>query len=201
MPLVRILCWTLSLLLLCSGPVYAIAPISSEIIKQAQDYGVGHATDSLAEFLQPWISYEEKADRLDETTERAYLYTTFLLLATDAREKKAGGKPVLHSDSERIITDYSGTLSFSVTLFGKNPAFIKGATAVLKQNKKTIKAYQVTAPQEAEKCTWLASKLYMAQSYFYFSEEDIDLTKPVILSVTANDKQERKFYFDLAKVK
>lgn len=197
----RVLCCILSFLLLCVSPVYAIAPISSEIIKEAQDYGADHVKDSLPEFLRPWISYEEKAGILDETTERAYLYTTFLLLATDAREKKADGKLILTSDSERIITDYSGTLSFSVMLFGKDDGFIKGATAVLKQDKKTIKAYQVTAPQKAEKCTWLPNKLYTAQSYFYFSEEDIDLNKPVILSVTMNDKKERRFYFDLAKIK
>ncbi len=197
----KISCLILGFILLFNSQAYAIAPISSETIKQAQDYGARHINDSLGDFLRPWISYEEKAAILDETTERAYLYTTFLLLATDAREKKAGGKLILNSDSEKIITDYSGTLSFSVTLFGKAADFIQPVTAVLHQGKKTLKAYQITAPAEAEKCTWLAGELFMAQAYFYFSEDDLVTDMPVILTVTANDQQKRKFYFDLGKLK
>ncbi|MEG6585985.1 hypothetical protein [Dendrosporobacter sp. 1207_IL3150] len=197
----KVLCWILILFSLFSNNAYAIAPINSGIIKQAQEYGVSHVNDSLITFLQPWISYEERATKLNETSERAYLYTTFLLLATDAREKKANGKVVSISDSEQIITDYSGTLSFSVTLFGKDSSFSRNTTAVLRQGKSKIKAYQITAPNEAEKCDWLNSKLYTAQCYFYFDEREIDISKPVVLSVLAHDKQERKFYFDLGNIK
>jgi len=198
---VKILYCILSLLVLSSSSAYAIAPISAETIRQAQEYGVQHAQETLPDFLQPWISYEEKAAQLNETTERAYLYTTYLLLATDAREKKSNGKLVLNADSERIITDYSGMLSFSVTLFSKEPTFIHNTTAVIKQGKKIVKAYQTTIPSEAEPCTWLAGRLFKAQSYFYFSDNDIDVSMPATLVVTTNDKLDHKFYFDLAKIR
>lgn len=197
----KILCCILSLLVLVNSSAYAIAPISAETIRQAQDYGVQQAQETLPEFLQPWISYEEKAAQLNETTERAYLYTTYLLLATDAREKRSNGKPILTSDSERIITDYSGMLSFSVILFSKEPTFIHNTIAVLKQGKKTIKAYQMTIPSEAESVTGLAGRVFKAQSYFYFSDNDLDLSTPIILVVTTNDKSDHKFYFDLAKIR
>lgn len=197
----KILCCILSLLILVSSSAYAITPISAETIRQAQEYGVQHGQETLSDFLQPWISYEEKAAQLNETTERAYLYTTYLLLATDAREKKSNGKLILNSDSERIITDYSGMLSFSVTLFSKEPTFIHNTIAVVKQGKKTVKAYQMTIPSEAEPFTWLAGRLFKAQSYFYFSDNDLDLSLPATLVVITNDKLDHKFYFDLAKIR
>jgi len=194
-------CLVVFLWIVSSNTVFAIAPISGEVIKHAQDYGTNHSASSLFEFLQPWMAYEEKAVKLDETAEHAYLYTMFLLLATDAREKKSSGKPVGFLDSERIIADYSGTLSFSVALFGNEPTFARNAKATIKQGDKAIQAYHITTPTEAEKCTWLPGRSFMVQSYFYFSDSDIDTTKPIILTVVTNDKHEHRFYFDLAKVK
>ncbi len=197
----KIVCWLFGIIFWLQTSAYAIAPINSEIIKQAYDYGEKHVNDSFSDFLKPWLAYEEKASKLNETTDRAYLYTTYLLLANDAREKKASGKLIVPSDSERIITDYSGMLNFSVTLFDKDAAFIHNAVAVLKQGSKTIKAYQSITPPEAEKCTWLSETLYTAQCYFYFSDHEIDAAKPVMLIISTANKQERKFYFDLAKIK
>lgn len=198
----RIIGLTVSLFLLLVSQAFAISPINLEVIKEAQDYGKVQAQNQLKDFLLPWVSYEEKAVKLDDTAERSYLYTAFLLIATDAREKMLNGHVVNILDSEGILTEYSGLLSFSTVVYGDKQDFMKNASVVLKQDKKVVKVYQVIVPQKAEKISRDGGQNeFIAQCYFYFSEKDIVSTAPIILLITTNDKKEHSFYFDMAKIK
>lgn len=198
----KIISLTCALFLLVVGHVLAMSSINSETIKEAQDYGKINGQHNLQEFLLPWTSYEEKAINLNETAERAYLYTPFLLMATDAREKGLNGQSVSAQDSERIVADYTELLSFSIVLVGEKQDFAQNASVVLIQGKKVLKAYQVNIPLNAEKIDQEAGQtLFKAQCYFYFVEKDIELSDPVKVLITTNDKKEHSFYFDLAKIK
>ncbi|HEY3425644.1 MAG TPA: hypothetical protein VGL27_12670 [Negativicutes bacterium] len=198
----RVIGWVLIMLILSSSSTLAIAPITGEIIKDAQIYGKTQSRSALADFLLPWTAYEENASKLDQTTERAYLYTPYLLIATDAREKSLNKQSVQITDSERILTDYAGTLSFSVTLFSATPFFAKNAIAVLQQDHKVITAYQATIPPEAEKTTWNPNPpFFTTQCYFYFLEKDIIPNKALVLSIVTSNKQEHRFYFDISRIK
>lgn len=200
--MVKIISLTCAFLLLFVSQVWAVSSINVETIKEAQDYGKMKAQYHLKEFLLPWISYEEKAVNLDDTAEHAYLYTAFLLMATDAREKTLNGQNVSLLDSERILADYTELLSFSMVLFGDKEDFIKNAHVVLKQGKKVIKAYQVNIPLSAENITKDEGQpLFKGQCYFYFLEKDIQLEAPIVLSVTTSDKKQHSFYFDMSKTK
>jgi len=190
------------LLLLFISPALAISPIDVTVIKEAQEYGEINAQEELKDFILPWISYEEKAVHLGDTAEHAYLYTAFLLMATDAREKSLSGQKVTLLDSERILTDYTDVLSLSIVLFGDKQDFAHNATAVLKQDKKTIKAYQGNTPAMGERVlTDGIQPLFKGQCYFYFLEKDITMNSPVILRVTTSDQKEHSFYFDMTKIK
>lgn len=198
----KIICVLCAFLFLSINPVLAISSIDVNVIREAQSYGKTKAQDPLKDFLLPWISYEEKAVKLDETAEHAYLYTAFLLMATDSREKSLSGQSVSLLDSERILADYTNLLSFSVALFGNQQDFAQNAQVVLKQAKKTIKAYQVNIPLQAEKISKEeGSSLYKGQCYFYFMETDLDLDSPITLVITTSDRKEHAFYFDMAKIK
>lgn len=200
--MVKIISLTCAFLLLFAGQVLAVSSISVETIKEAQDYGRMNAQHHLKDFLLPWISYEEKAVNLDDTAEHAYLYTSFLLMATDAREKTLNGQNVSLLDSERVLADYTELLSFSMVLFGNTEEFAQNAKVVLKQGKKNIKAYQVNVPLQAESISQDGGQpVYKGQCYFYFLEKDIKLDSPVILAVTTNDKKQHSFYFDMTKIK
>lgn len=179
----------------------AITPLNIESIKQAQLYGTSQAKSDLSNFLKPWLSYEEKAEQLNETAETAYLYTPFLLIATNAREKKLHNQKSSIEDSEQIITDYLDTLSFSVKLFGNKKEFPKNAIGIIKQDEKIIKTWYSAVPDSAEESTWLKNTKFMAQCYFYFNEKELDIKKPVTLVVITADKKERQFYFELDKIK
>ncbi len=199
MKIISLLC---AFLLLSVTPVLAIASIDVNVIREAQNYGKTKAQEPLRDFLLPWISYEEKAIKLDEAAEHAYLYTAFLLMATDSREKSLNGQSVTLLDSERILADYTNLLSFSISLFGDREEFVQNANVILKQGKKNIIAYQANMPVQAEKISKdEVPPVYKGQCYFYFIEKDIDLDSPIKLVITTDDKKEHAFYFDMAKIK
>jgi len=188
--------------LMLNGTAYAISPVTIDVIKEAQHYGQSHVHSQQNDFLRPWVSYEEKAERLNETVEHSWLYTPFLLIATDAREKSLRGQNAELADSEKILNDYAGTLSFSVVLFGTEPHFGQNAKVMLEQDKKIIKAYEVVIPLEAEKISWNSNKsAYRLQCYFYFWEKKVARDKPMILSIVTGDKKEHHFYFAAANIK
>ena len=199
MKIISLLC---TFLLLLSSPALAISLIDDEVIREAQDYGKNMKHLQLKDFLWPWISYEEKAANLNESAEHAYLYTSFLLLATDAREKSLNDQVVSQFDSERILTNYMGLLSFSVVLFGEKQDFAQNPEIVLRQGNKVIKAYQIYVPTNAEKIfNNEGQPSFAVQCYFYFAEKKIKLNSPITLSIVTEDKRKRLFYFDIAKIK
>jgi len=198
----RILGSIFVLLVLVCNQAFAISLINRDEIKAAQYYGEKHAHMEWEEFLLPWISYEEKTPRLNEFSEKAYLYTKFLLIATDAREKRLKGVSPQLEDSEDILTNYNGYLTFSVTLYGSQEKFGQNAIVTLKQGDASIKAYQVVIPPLAEKMAKSTEKpTYRLQCYVYFLEKNIVYDKPVILSISTKDKQKHNFYFDFAQVR
>lgn len=190
-------------LILVSKPALAMSAINITVIEEAQAYGKTYANVRLDEFLLPWISYEEKTPQINELSERAYLYTNFLLIATDAREKELKGLTPVLEDSEKILTNYNGFLTFSVMLYGTQPKFAQGATVELKQGNTMIQAQQVTIPSAAEKILLKSSDkpTFRSQCYFYFSTKDIVYGKPIILSIATKDLKKHNFYFDFEHIK
>ena len=191
----------LGLIIVLSVPLStsAIALINKAVIVEAQEYGVKRNQLPLTDFLHPWLAYEEQAAIINETTERAYLYTPFLLLAYDARDKAKNKQPVQIADSEQILADYAGCLVFSIITNGNTEKFSDNVQVVIKQEKKIIKPYHaVTNPPVRNPAN---EPQFTAHSYFYFHEREVVLGKPITLTVTTKDKQERRFYFELPKFK
>lgn len=190
------------LLIICTLPVYAVTPINEAVIKDAQTYGMSHSQMDVAEFLAPWTAYEEKAAQITDSAEKAYLYTPYLLIAVDAREKNQAKMPVKIGDSEKILSDYAGYLSFSVTLYGDTPQFADKLAAVIKQGNKDVLTRDINSAAAERVANANSNKaLYMARAYLYFLQHDIEPNKPIMLRVMTGDKQSHSFYFDLAKIK
>ncbi len=199
--MVRIASWILIILLIFSNQAFAITHVNVEAIKEAQDYGKSKLQSNYNDFLRPWMAYEEKAERLNETAEHAYLYTPFLLVATDTRDKIARRQQPSIADSQKVLDSYAGYLVFSVTIFGAESNFAENATAVLNQSNKIVRAHQAKILAASKTCWYPKSPLFRAQSYFYFSEKEIRPDRPVILTITTSDKQKHNFYFNLPKIR
>lgn len=193
----------LSVFILLAIPLSAnaIALVNRGVILEAQEYGTKCKQMPLTDFLQPWLVYEENATILNQTTERAYLYTPFLLIANDARDKAKNKQPVELADSEKVLADYAGCLAFAITINGRTENFNNNVQVAIRQDKKIVKPYQAL-PNVPVKNPWFPNEpQFTAHSYFYFRDNEIALNKPATLVVVTKDKQERHFYFDLSKFK
>lgn len=195
----RILCFIFTFCF--ASQVFAVSPLTTAQQQQAQLYGKSQAQLKLIEFLRPWCSFEEGASSLSETEECAYLYTRYLLIANDAREKTLADQKVTAASCQEIMDSYADTLSFSVKLYGNYEQFVKGTAAEIIQTGKAIKPFQNVIPEKAVSFVSVGKNAYGAQCYFYFDETELDLTQPIILAVVSGDGNTHQFYFDLAKIK
>lgn len=199
----RVKFWLIILTIFFLSPqmVLAISPTNKKMIKDAQEYGIKSVSKPASEFFKPWLSYEEEADIINETTEYAYFYTPFLLVASDAREKSLAKKPVELSDGEALLKNYAGYFVFSVNLKGDEPGFANRAKAVLRQEKISVGTYQTMTDPTKKSDSNSLKPLYSTNFYFYFKNEKFSLEKPIFLNITLSNKEERRFYFDLTKLK
>ena len=177
--------------------VFAIAPLNEQSITAAQKYGIDNSKINLGLFLKPWLSYEETSSKLDETAETAHIYTSYLLIATDAKEATLKNKKVTLQDSEKVIIDYNDILSFSIKVSGENDIFAQNLVAIIVQGDNVVKSVKII-PQAVsynEK-----NKKYSAGSFVYFKESSIELGKSIKLIISTSDNNKHCFYFDLAKI-
>lgn len=193
-------CWILGILFLfcMQSSVGAVEKVSGDVIAKAQQYGIVYAKKSTQDFLKPWTAYEQQAMTITEQAERAYIYTPYLLIASDARERQNSGKAITLSDSKELLKNYAKTLTFQVILYGTEATFANGIDATITQGDTVKKAYQKIVPDKASALS--DKKQYSAKCYFYFDEKDLDLTAPIMLNVAKKDEFKKKFYFSLAKI-
>lgn len=181
---------------------FAIAPLNSLTIEQAELYGISQVKTEPFEFTKPWCAYEEKTTILNESSEHAHLYTSFLLIATEARERAIQKQPAMQiEDTEKIISDYVNLLSFSIQLKGNTSDFCKGTRAFLKQEDSIYPVIYSKIPNNAEKILGESENNYFVQGYVYFDESKVNKEKPVVLIILTDDNREHRFFFDLKKIK
>ncbi|HWQ61828.1 MAG TPA: hypothetical protein VN521_05920 [Negativicutes bacterium] len=186
----RIIALTIAVVMFATGLALAVAPVTAETVMAAQDFGRERADFPLAAFLQLWTVYEERAARLDDTAERACLYTPFLLIAADARDRTAAGGAVAAGDADKVLSDYAGYVIFGVTLVGDRADFAGKYTASLRQGRKYVRPSLVRAPPPPAAD---GSPPYRVQVYFYFPAQDVATDRSATLTVAAADKRQRFF--------
>lgn len=187
---------------LWASTAYAIAPMNEEIIIEAQTYGRTSVQQDLQQFLTPWTSYEEKAAKIGESSERAFFYTPYLLIAHDARDKTKANRQIKVADTEKILSDYAGYYTFTAVLFGETATFAEKSSVVIKQENKTIEADDISVSVSEIAPKVAGGKVsYMAKVYVYFQEKLLHSGKPITLIITTTDKQQHSFFFDLPKLK
>lgn len=192
-----------AIVLFCvAAPVQAMSLVNSDMIRDAQRYGQRFYEQETDTFLMPWTVFEEKAIRIDEYTERAYLYTPYLLIALHAKDSMIQGTLPRLTDSEKILTDYNGFLTFELILYSTAIDLSNGMEASLTQAKRTINQVQIAIPAAPEAVQGLKGEtIYRTQCYLYFADRGIAYLKPVRLVVRAGDKRERCFNFNLSKMR
>lgn len=190
---------TVLLLLLVANRVFAMSPINTLVIKEAQEYGRRQAFETYSRFMTPWTAFEEKAQKLSELTEHAHIFTPYVLVAADAREKALSSEPILVENSEKALAQYDGYLVFSVDLYTHDPSTLVKLTAKLNQDKQVIPVYYIS-PSSKKQIDVNGKSLTNAQFYLYFVDKSIQRNQPLTLFVSDGVNQTKSFFFDLSKV-
>jgi hypothetical protein len=193
--------WVFALIMAFLSPqlVFSVYSMDRKTIAEAQEYGIKSISKSESEFYYSWLSFEEQAEIIDETTEYAHFYTPFLLVASEARIKALRKEPVEIISGEKVVDDYKGYFVFTAVLKGETPDFASKAKANLRQDKLN-RSGEITA-SNVQKYEKNGKTYYMATFYFYFKSDKYSLTKPAFLNISMKNKQERRFYFDFGKLK
>ncbi|MBP2652921.1 MAG: hypothetical protein H6Q73_490 [Firmicutes bacterium] len=181
-------------------PVSAILPVTPENIAAAQEYGRQKSLLALPEFFHSWMVYEETAARLNDTTEWACLYTPFLLVASDARDKTLKRQFVGISDGKVVLEQYNRYLVFGVRLFGSGFGFADGVEAALKQGEKKVSALAVYSVTQNDGVLTTNDGVSV-KLYIYIAKDAIDVTKPAVLELVTKTGRESKFFFNLSMFK
>lgn len=180
------------------SPVSAVVPINGETIHDAQVYGVEKRQLPFREFLLPWTAYEEKAVKISDASDHAILYTPFLLIANNVRDKARAGLTTDMADIENVLTDYAGYYTFTIVIHDE----IKKASVVVAQGKNNIAASDVIIDEpEVVKIKDNEKPRYATRVYSYFYSKDIISRQPIFLKVEGNNKQKYSFFFNLPKLK
>ena len=131
---------------------FAMSPVDTLIIQEAQEYGRRFALDNYTAFMAPWTAFEEKSQKLDNATEHAHIFTPYLLVAANARETVLRGQPILLENSEKALAQYDGYLVFSVTIHAQDSSTLAKLTASLSQEKHSIPFYYMAPAKKKLVC-------------------------------------------------
>jgi len=194
-------------ILFCMACLLSVATAAgvSDIIGEAQSYGIREAALSSDQFLAPWHSYEEKAQQLNGDANQAYCYTPFSVVAFDAWGKSNNHQLVFLRDGEKIWRDYAGFFTFSIQLYFTDPVLPTDFAVWIEQKKQKIYSYQVNISREikpviiadADKTT---KPLYLLSGNCYFMDDIIRQDSPLVLVAAVKDKQYR-FYFNMTVIR
>jgi hypothetical protein len=187
------------LLVLLASQALAMSPVDTLVIKDAQEYGRRMALENYSTFMAPWTAFEEKAQKLNDFTEHAYIFTPYIIVASDAREQALKNQVSRIENSEQALAQYNGFLVFSVDLYAQEPASLEKLTVKLIQGQRVIPTYYVN-PAKKSRVDVNGKLMVSTQYYLYFEDKAILRNKPVILHITDRSDRMRSFFFDLGKI-
>ena len=183
-------------------PAYAIVPMTEQNVRDAQEYGKKKSMTHINEFLAPWTTYEEKATIINDATEKAYIYTPYLLVAHQAREYTVAKKVPTAADAAAATKDYEGYYCFAINIVGYDPNFVSSIVVSAEQENQPVPVESINATK-AEKMSVPvgAGPQYTSHVYAYCKDSDVKAGKLLRLTVFCKDEKYRSFNFDIAKIK
>ena len=188
-----------TILVLLASQALAMSPVSTLVIKDAQEYGRRMAFESYSTFMAPWTSYEEKAQKLNYFTEYACIFTPYILVASDARQRTLSNQSIKIENSEQALAQYNGYLVFSVDLHAQKLSDLEKLIIKLVQDQRVFPLYYQSSANK-QQILVNGRPIIRCQYYLYFDDKIIIRDKPLILSITDNADRTRSFFFDLSKI-
>ncbi len=186
------------MLLLFSKNVYAVYyDLSDEQIKQALELGEKNKNMDNTAFLSEWMSLS------NDRYEWAALNTKFSILAYEAKQAALASKNLTKPQILQFISEVEDTLSFHVILYGSSPDFARSYQAVLLYKNKPIRPI-LEQNDEHAKVANMGTRIpvsYRAMCRYDFPNYYIEPVAEVTLVIISPLNKERRFTFDLSKMR
>lgn len=190
--------WFVFLMLLCFNKAYAIYyDLSNEQIKQAIEFGEKNENTDNTAFLSEWMSVS------NDGYEWAALNTKFSILAFDAKQAAQASRKLTEPQILQFMSEGEETLSFHVVLYGNSPGFASSYHAVLLYKNRPIQPI-LEQNDEHAKSTNMGMRvlvIYRATCRYDFPNYHIEPDAEVILVIISPLNKERRFTFDLSKIR
>ena len=179
----------------------AIEKLDKKTIQESQIYGANNCLLSLNEFLDPWTSFEEEAIIVIKNSECSYMYTPFLLVALDARNKVLSKEKITLKESEDILKIYEGYWVFNTIFFDYDQNLLNNSKIFIKQGKLIFKADQFSLISKEHYLDDEAMDTYKINCYLYFKSKKLSLKEPIYLIIECENSRNRSFYFNIKNIK
>ena len=165
------------------GNVYAVYSMDEANVKNAQEYGIMRYQEEIPVFAKHWRIFEESSKALDESSERAYIYTPYYLVALNARERLLASQPINLIDGQIALEAYHGSLPVCVVLYLENIDDLNSKTkAFLSQSSGDAYSYDTVVQY---------SEVVQTKVIREIVDEDIVVAKPITTEVNEKKSDEK----------
>ena len=179
----------------------AIDKPNKKIIKESQIYGASNYLVDLDDFLKPWASFEGENVIITKNSEVSYLYTPFLLVALDAREKTSKKEKITFEESNNMLKQYNEYFVFNTVFSDYDSDFLNNAKVFIEQGKSIFEISQINVIDKEHYLNKESIDMYKINCYLYFQIEKLSLKEPIKLIIESEKSRTRYFHFNLAEIR
>lgn len=171
--------------------------LTDKQIKQAIEYGQKNKEYDYVFFLAEWVSTSK------DWYEWAALNTKFSIIAYEAKNAALAKKTLTEEEITQFMLEAEGIFSFQVVLYGSSPDFTKDYHAILLYGDKPIQPVLIQNDTNAKMMNIGLRKpsYYRAICRYDFPNYFVDPNAEVVLVVISPLHKERRFIFNLGKIR
>ena len=169
------------------------------LLQEAAVYAVTRRNLEWDAFFAPWTIFEEKSPILKAPSERAIVYTPFLLVAMENKQTINQNKSLDEGKIAELLKSYEGNFVVC-TILRSNRLFItESLSAIVQQDNRIVKPRYIHGEPiiDLMQSGQAATPSYEMRVYFYFPQEQINPGMPVNLLVFEQGENARRFLLPL----
>lgn len=190
------------LVALFANSAFAYRIADKSLLQAASDYATTRRNLEWDAFFAPWTIFEERSPMLKSPSERAIVYTPFLLAAIETKQYMDQNKTVNNDKITEVLKSYENNFVVCTILRSSRPFTAESLSAIAQQDNRIIKPHYVHGepPIDLKQLGQSAAPSYEMRVYFYFRQMQINPGLPVTLLVFEPERNARRFLLPLNSI-
>ena len=183
-----------------SALAYRLADKS--LLQEASVYATTRRNLEWDAFFAPWTIFEEKSPMLKSPSERAIVYTPFLLAAMENKQYLDRNKTVDDAKITEVLKNYEDNFVVCTILRSSRRFTAESLSAIVQQDNRIMKPHYVHGEPlvDLRQSGQAATPSYEMRVYFYFRQAQINPGVPVTLLVFEPERNARRFLLPLNSI-